>query len=51
MDAQTEKDLSQRAQNWELAVNLANKWRKTLKVPSVNYPYPGDPDASTRSQQ
>ena len=29
--------------NWELAVNLANNWRRMMGVKEVNYPYPGDP--------
>lgn len=29
--------------NWELAVNLANNWRRMMGVREVNYPYPGDP--------
>ena len=28
--------------NWELAVNLANNWRRMMGVKEVNYPYPGD---------
>ena len=30
--------------NWQLAVNLANNWRRMLGVPEVRYPYPGRPD-------
>jgi hypothetical protein len=29
--------------NWEIAVNLANNWRRMMGVKEVNYPYPGDP--------
>jgi hypothetical protein len=29
--------------NWELAVNLANNWRRMMGIKEVNYPYPGDP--------
>jgi hypothetical protein len=29
--------------NWELAVNLANNWRRMMGVKEVSYPYPGDP--------
>ena len=29
--------------NWELAVRMANNWRRMLDVPEVNYPYPGSP--------
>lgn len=29
--------------NWQLAVDLANRWRRSLGVREVNYPYPGDP--------
>jgi hypothetical protein len=32
---------SQDRRNWQLAVNLANAWRRMLEVPEVNYPYPG----------
>lgn len=48
MDAATKRKLSQSEQNWRLAVDLANTWRKMLGVPTVNYPYPGDPDAGLR---
>jgi hypothetical protein len=30
--------------NWRLAVNIANNWRRMMGVPEVNYPYPGSPD-------
>ena len=42
----TSYDPVERAQertNWELAVQLANNWRRMLDVPEVNYPYPGSP--------
>ena len=29
--------------NWELAVQMANHWRRMMGVKEVNYPYPGDP--------
>lgn len=29
---------SQERINWELAVQMANNWRRMLKVPEVNYP-------------
>lgn len=29
--------------NWKRAVEMANQWRRTLGVPQVDYPYPGDP--------
>jgi hypothetical protein len=48
MDTETKKELSQGIQNWRLAVDLANTWRKMLKVPTVNYPYPGDPSTGLR---
>jgi hypothetical protein len=34
---------SQERTNWELAVQMANNWRRMLDVPEVNYPYPGSP--------
>lgn len=30
--------------NWQLAVNLANNWRKMMNELEVKYPYPGRPD-------
>ena len=30
--------------NWQLAVNLANNWRRMMGIPEVDYPYPGSPD-------
>lgn len=32
---------SQERTNWELAVQMANNWRRMLGEPEVNYPYPG----------
>lgn len=29
--------------NWDLAVQMANKWRQIMDVKEVNYPYPGSP--------
>jgi hypothetical protein len=34
---------AQERTNWELAVQMANNWRRMLDVPEVNYPYPGSP--------
>jgi hypothetical protein len=48
MKAETQRELGQGVQNWRLAVDLANTWRKMLKVPTVNYPYPGDPSTELR---
>lgn len=39
---------SQERINWELAVQMANNWRRMLKVPEVNYPYPGSPQEPLR---
>ena len=41
---------SQERINWELAVQMANNWRRMLKVPEVNYPYPGSPRDPLRTQ-
>jgi hypothetical protein len=30
----------QKRKNWQLAVELANQWRRSLGVPEVSYPYP-----------
>jgi len=30
--------------NWQLAVNIANNWRRMMNQPEVKYPYPGRPD-------
>jgi hypothetical protein len=27
--------------NWQLAVDLANNWRRMMNQPEVKYPYPG----------
>ena len=35
--------------NWRLAVNIANNWRRMMDVPEVNYPYPGSPDKKLSS--
>lgn len=29
--------------NWQLAVDMANNWRRMMGVKEVSYPYPGDP--------
>lgn len=42
MKAETQRELGQGVQNGRLAVDLANTRRKMLKVPTVNYQYPGD---------
>jgi hypothetical protein len=42
MDEKTRKELSPDRQNWRIAVDLANTWRKIMDVPAVDYPYPGD---------
>jgi hypothetical protein len=34
---------SQERTNWELAVQMANNWRRMLNVAEVKYPYPGSP--------
>ena len=48
MKAETKRELGQGIQNWRLAVDLANTWRKMLNVPTVNYPYPGEPTSKSR---
>lgn len=48
MKAETQRELGQGIQNWRLAVDLANTWRKMLNVPTVNYPYPGEPIPKSR---
>ena len=35
--------------NWRLAVNIANNWRRMMGIPEVNYPYPGSPDKKLSS--
>lgn len=42
MDAKTRRLLEQGPENWQIAVDLANTWRRMLNVEPVNYPYPGD---------
>jgi hypothetical protein len=34
---------AQERTNWELAVQMANNWRRMLDKPVVKYPYPGSP--------
>ena len=29
--------------NWDLAVQMANNWRRMMGVKEFNYPYPGSP--------
>ena len=37
-------DRQQDQVNWQLAVNIANNWRRMMDQPEVKYPYPGRPD-------
>lgn len=37
-------DRQQDQVNWQLAVNIANNWRRMMNQPEVKYPYPGRPD-------
>ena len=37
-------DRQQDQVNWQLAVDLANNWRRMMNQPEVKYPYPGRPD-------
>jgi hypothetical protein len=31
---------SQKRKSWQIAVEMANHWRRMMDVPEVNYPYP-----------